>query len=54
MSWKYCLDADPNHWIIEFILSEGSKSRADFKEFQPEIIPYIDVLKAFKYRARGC
>ncbi len=52
MSWKYCLEADPNHWMIDFVLTEiKSKSRIDFKEFLPEPIPHINVFKAFKYRA---
>lgn len=53
MKWKDCLEADPNHWMVEFVLTENkSNARENFKEFDPEEpIPHIEIFKAFKHRS---
>lgn len=49
MSWQDSFESDPNHWMVEFVLTEiKAWSTNFFTEIEPEAIPHIEVFKAFK------
>lgn len=50
MSWQDTLEADPNHWMVNFVLTAHNDLTNFYKESEGDPIPNIEVFKVLKHK----